>query len=102
MTATIGDAVEGRVTLDAGRAQAPDRPPLRGDESTRVDVAEALARDAVTRKACLQVFSRPGEIDLSGELPTESTREAALAMAVPGVTRVNNGAMLPFVAAVAA
>jgi osmotically-inducible protein OsmY len=74
------------------------------DESLVTAVARALTRDAVTRKACLQVLSRLGEIDLSGELPTEAAKETAtaLAMAVPGVTQVNNSARLPFVAAVAA
>jgi osmotically-inducible protein OsmY len=160
-----------RVTLDASRAQVADCPPVRDDESIRVDVAQALTnarrpfrvgglqvavregvvdisghspserdadhavaqarlvagvlnvhdssiddealvaavakaltRDAVTRKACLQVLSRLGVIDLAGELPTESARDTAtaLARAVPGVTRVHNGATLPFVGAAAA
>jgi osmotically-inducible protein OsmY len=64
------------------------------DEALVTAVAQALTQDAVTRKACLRVASRLGEVELNGELPTEAAKQqaTALALAVGGVTRVHNGA----------
>lgn len=67
-----------------------------GDAALVMAVAQALMEDPVTRKAGLQVTSELGEIRLRGELPLGAMRTAtALALAVPGVTRVRNDANPP-------
>jgi hyperosmotically inducible protein len=67
------------------------------DSALAIAVAQALTHDPDTRKACLRVTSRLGDVDLSGDLPSAAARQRAttLALAVPGVTQVHNGATVP-------
>ena len=85
-----------RVILNASRAQVAGCPPVRTGADLRADVVQALARDPVLRKSCLQVASWHGEVELSGDLPSEDARQRAsqLALTVGGVTRVRNDATI--------
>jgi osmotically-inducible protein OsmY len=69
------------------------------DEALVGAVAQALARDPVTRKACLRVASRLGTVALSGVLPTDAVGQhaTAVALTVPGVMRVHDGTSVPAV-----
>jgi osmotically-inducible protein OsmY len=69
---------------------------LANDEALTGAVAQALTTNAETRAAHLLVRVRMGAVELEGRVPSEATRNAAMtiAAAVPGVTRVRNGAVV--------
>ena len=67
------------------------------DGALAIAVAQALLHDPDTRRACLHVSCRLGAIGLSGALPSDVAWQQAstLALAVPGVVGVHNGATVP-------